>query len=76
MKHLIRTVLYVLPLALAAQTPTFRLTEGFLQKKDFEGTIEYAKTAVISLKRKDGLHTSPRPDSTFSAAYSTKTANL
>jgi len=55
MKHLIRTVLYVLPLALAAQTPTFRLTEGFLQKKDFEGTIEYAKTAVISFEAKGRL---------------------
>lgn len=55
MKRLLYASLCVLPLVLAAQTPTFKLTEGILQKKNFEGTIEYAKTAIISFESKGRL---------------------
>ena len=55
MKHTLRAALCLLPLFLAAQPETFKLTEGILQKRDFTGTIEYAKTAIISFESKGRL---------------------
>ena len=55
MKHTLRAALCLLPLFLAAQPETFKLTEVILQKRDFTGTIEYAKTAIISFESKGRL---------------------
>lgn len=55
MKYPFFAVLCALPLLLPADSETFKLTEGILQKKNFTGTIQYAKTAIISFESKGRL---------------------